>query len=301
MEGVRRALTEYWPQLLVSLRRQIAEGATRPNFSRAAEEAGCDRGTAARCWASPQRGTRSYGPLPAIQDVIASEANGGATFDLEAAREPSAPPSATHAPGPSVEPKPTEPTPAPSVEPEPTGPAPSAGPLTVPVSVAAPALVAVTGPTKPEDPEVAEARLLSVARNAAEGLASHTVALLVAIQPMVAATKKSLAATAAGGIADPKFVLDAQASLAKSLTQTAAAIERLANVQSLLSDRPTRTVRVEHQDAPAQRLSEAEVRRQTELVMDTMIRRARELDAEDARPVGAPSKLPEIQEAEVIS
>lgn len=137
----------------------------------------------------------------------------------------------------------------------------------------------VAPPPAPEGHAEAEARLLKVSRNAAEGAAATAVSLLVSLQPLTRAARKRLEKLAETGDGDIELAVRLHGELARSLATTATAIERLTNVQSVLSERPTVTtaVRVER---GGERLSDEEVRRRADVVLGRL--RARGLDLTEA-------------------
>jgi hypothetical protein len=129
--------------------------------------------------------------------------------------------------------------------------------------------------------EAAEQRLVNVARSAAEGLAAHAVGLLSAMTPLVRATRRRLEILASNpDEADARFVIALHGDLAKSLGATVGAIERLASVQSTLSQRPAppSTVRVER----SERLTDEEIKRRADVVVARLRARGLELGSDDS-------------------
>lgn len=245
-------------------RRQLTAGG-RPNHSAAGAEADCTRQTAAAHFSKPLPGTSTTAPLPAIRTVLEAEA-------VEAAAGRAA---SNHADA-----------------------AVDAGRATLmaPVSGPGPVVQAPPPPMPGQHHAVVEQRVVDVARNAAEGLAAHAVALLASFAPLVRASKRRLELLAqTPDETDPKFVIAMHGEIAKTLGLTVAAIERLATVQSTLSSRPnaTTTVRVER---GAEKLTDEEVRRRADIVAARL--RARGIDLElgsDSVPTSPPIDVsPEV-------
>jgi hypothetical protein len=221
--------------------------------------------------------------LPAICDLLAAERASGTLFDVEAAIPDQRGQAVADAPAPSA-------TPAPSV-----APTPSAAPA--PVPAVAPALIAPSRATPlPPDTIDVENHAVATARHAVEGVAAISVTLLSGLQPLAAAARKQLEMAVASGTCDAKWVATMLESLATSLAKSSNSLARLVEAQSVLSDRPTQTVRVERTEAVAPSISDAEARRRAELITETMFRRARELEAEETAPASN-----DIREAEIVA
>ncbi len=217
------------------------------------------RQTAAQLYRHGLAGTPAGGPLPSIEMLLQAEMAEAAAARAAAARADAA--------------------------------------AAVASSLAASGATSSAAPLVPAAPatghEAEEQRLLTIARNASEGLLYHSVALLEAFGPMTRGVKTRLQALAASpDELDVRAALSMHGELAKSLGAAAVALERLVSVQSTLSARPTSTttLRVER---GAERLTDDEIKRRAGMVAATL--RAQGIDLELGEEPGADPEPIEVE------